>query len=485
MTVAGGNDSRVSSMKSPNIILFVTDDQAAHAISCYGSRINQTPNIDRLAAGGMRLEQCFCTNAVCTPARATLLTGQYGHLNGVRSNGDRLDGRNPDLLQFKLKEQGYQNGLFGKWHLGHGGTADPTGFDTWKILHEHGNYEDPLLLTPGGEESHKGYLTDVITDQALDWVSTCKRDQPFFLMVAHKAPHRPFVPAARHADRYLGESIPEPSTLFDDYANRAAPAAETRMRIGHDLKYSDLRESPPEGLSESERTKWNYQAFIKHYIRCCDALDENVGRMLDYLDAHDLTEDTVFMFTSDHGFFLGDHGWFDKRFMYEPSMRIPCIVRYPREIGVGLTSKALVSNLDFAPTLLDYAGVTAPVAMQGKSVRGVLDGSLPGQGSDSIYYRYWIHHDQSHHVCAHYGIRTSRYKLIYYYGKGLGCRGTGADTDQRLWELFDLEEDPDELKNLHDAPEYAPVFNELRNELTRLQRHYGDQPEHELPEMTS
>ncbi|HWL52866.1 MAG TPA: sulfatase [Chthoniobacteraceae bacterium] len=462
--------------RAPNLLFIVTDDHACGAISSYGSRLNRTPNIDRLAAEGMRLERCFCTNAVCTPARATILTGQYGHINGVRGNGETLDGSRPGLLPKRLQAAGYQTALFGKWHLGHGGHADPTGFDDWRVFPGMGEYENPTLLEQGVERRHSGYVTDVLTGLSTDWISRRDRERPFFLMLAHRAPHRPFEPAARHRCRYLEGDLPEPATLFDDYEHRAPAAREARMRIARDLTLTDLKEELPAGLDPGEAARWKYQRYIKDYVRCCDGLDESVGTLLDHLEREGIAENTLVVYTSDHGFFLGEHGWFDKRFMYEPAMRIPFLARYPAEIAPGSTAAEMVANIDFAPTLLDYAGAAAPEEMQGRSFRSILQGQSPADWRKSVYYRYWIHLDKSHRVGAHYGIRTDRYKLIRYYGRAIDCRGASPEVTQPAWELFDLKEDPDELRDVHAQPEYAAIFRTLQEELREAQAHYGDSP---------
>ncbi len=461
----------------PNIIFIMSDDHAAHAIGAYGSRINATPHIDRLAAGGMRLDNCFCTNAICAPSRASILTGTHTHINGVTTLGSRLDGRQetfPKLLQ----AAGYQTAIVGKWHLGHGGVHDPTGFDYWNVLPGQGLYRDPEFIdgSEGGEyKTHQGYVTDIITDLALDWLGRRDQDRPFCLLVHHKAPHRPWEPDARYADLYEEIDIPEPSTFDDDYRNRAQAAAAARMRVDRDLTATDLKQPVPEGLTPAAEKRWKYQRYIKDYLRCVAAIDDNVGRLLDYLDTEGLAEDTIVIYTSDQGFFLGDHGWYDKRFMYEESLRMPFLIRYPRAITPGTTNADIVTNLDFAPTFLDYAGLPIPAAFQGASLRPLLGGATPTDWQTALYYRYWMHLGD-HYVYAHYGIRTQRYKLIYYYADALGQPATIDEPKEPEWELFDLERDPHEMNSVFHDPAYAAVIGELRAELRRLQEQAGDQP---------
>ena len=435
----------------------MSDDHASHAISSYGSRINQTPNLDRIADGGMILQNCFCVNSICTPSRANILTGKHSHLNGVKTLSDPLDGRKPNVAKM-LQADGYQTAMVGKWHLGHGGNADPTGFDYWNVLPGQGLYHDPVMLDPDGEKTHKGYTTDIITDFSLEWLQNRDKERPFFLMCHHKAPHRPWDSDEKHAHMYEDEDVPMPDNFFDDYANRSNAAKDAKMRVfGHmserDLKIDTLG-PPPEGLSETELANWQYQRYIKEYLRCVASIDDNVGRMLDYLDEEGIADDTLVIYTSDQGFFLGDHGWYDKRFMYEESLRMPFLVRYPREIQPGSSSDAMALNIDFAETWLDYAGLSIPDDMQGTSMRSLLSGETPDDWRTSMYYRYWMHLTH-HHVPAHYGIRTHRYKLIYYYGEALGTTGSIDEPKEPEWELFDLEKDPNEMCSVYDDPAYA------------------------------
>jgi arylsulfatase A-like enzyme len=463
-------------------VLFMTDDHAVPAIGAYGSEINRTPAVDRLAAEGMRFDNSFCTNAICSPARATLLTGAYSHVNGMTSlegpehTFDAAQPSFPELLQ----QAGYQTAIFGKWHLGHGGSSDPRGFDHWEILPEHGVYHDPTLLGPEGEQAHQGYVTDIITDRALNWLDKRDRERPFAVLIQHKAPHRAFEPAERHENLYEDVEIPAPPTLHDDLGNRASAAREARLRL-EDLGPEDLKAPVPEGLSAREEREWRYQRYIKDYLRVVAALDENVGRVLHFLAIAGLAEDTAVAYTSDHGFFLGEHGWFDKRFMYDPSMRIPLIMRWPGVVAPGSVSEDLVANVDYAPTLLDLAGVEPPPRMQGRSLLPLLRGETPDDWRTGVYYRYYMHLDGDHNVQASYGVRTRTHKLIHYPGHGSGAYGASDERREPEWELFDLVHDPHELHNRYGDPEYADVERELRVLLDRLQQDYGDTPEGVLP----
>ena len=464
-------------MSRPNILFIMSDDHASHAISSYGSRINQTPNLDRIADGGMILHNCFCVNSICTPSRANILTGKHSHLNGVKTLADPLDGRKPNVAKM-LQADDYQTAMVGKWHLGHGGNADPTGFDYWNVLPGQGLYHDPVMLEPDGEKTHKGYTTDIITDFSLEWLQNRDKERPFFLMCHHKAPHRPWDSDEKHAHMFEDEDVPMPDNFFDDYANRSNAAKDAKMRVfGHmterDLKIDTLG-PPPEGLSERELANWQYQRYIKEYLRCVASIDDNVGRMLDYLDEEGIADDTMVIYTSDQGFFLGDHGWYDKRFMYEESLRMPFLVRYPREIQSGSSCDAMALNIDFAETWLDYAGLPIPDDMQGTSLRPLLNGETPDDWRDAMYYRYWMHLSH-HHVPAHYGIRTDRYKLIYYYGEALGTTGSIDEPKEPEWELFDLEKDPNEMCSVYDDPAYADIVTELTAELYRLKAEAKDE----------
>jgi arylsulfatase A-like enzyme len=460
-------------MNKPNILFIMCDDHAAHAMSCYNSKINMTPNIDRIANEGMRFDNCFCTNSICAPSRAVILTGVYNHLNGVKALKDNLDGRQQTVS--KLLQAGeYQTAIVGKWHLGHGEPYDPTGFDYWNILPGQGAYFDPSMIEMGEKKEYKGYVTDVITDLSIDWIKSRDKSKPFFLMCHHKAPHQPWLYDEKHAHLYENEYIPEPETFNDDYATRAEAAMVATMRIDRDLTEKELKIAPPEGITPGERKSWNYQRFIKDYLRCVASVDDNVGQMLDVLEEEGVAEDTIVIYTSDQGFFLGDHGWFDKRFMYEESLRMPFIVRYPRKIMPGSVCDLMAVNIDFAPTFLDYAGLPIPENMQGESLRPLMEGERPIDWRTSMYYRYWMHLDEHHEVYAHYGIRSKRYKLIYYYAQALGTTGSKDIPKTPEWELFDMENDPNEVNNVYQDPNNASIIAELKEELHRLRVRYKD-----------
>ncbi|HZN34407.1 MAG TPA: sulfatase [Pirellulaceae bacterium] len=465
-----------------NILFIMSDDHAYQAISAYGSNRNQTPNIDRLAKEGMRFDRAFVTNSICGPSRAVIMTGKYSHLNGFPDNAarawfNRAQQTAPKLLQ----AAGYNTAVVGKWHL----NSDPAGFDDWHILIGQGPYYNPRMKTPTGFVNHEGYTTDIITDVALDWLKN-KRDKtkPFFLMYQHKAPHRNWQPAPRHLDKYKDVKIPEPETLFDDYSGREKPAAENQMSVAKHLTPDDLKLSTPGGLNAEQaalftkayqkendelkaalltpkqQTQWNYQRFVKDYLRCVDAVDESVGRVLDYLDESGLAQNTVVFYTSDQGWYLGEHGWYDKRWMYEESFRTPLLVRWPGKTKAGSTTSQMVMNLDLAETFLDIAGLKVADDMQGRSIVPILAGEQPADWRKSVYYHYY-EFPQPHHVHPHTGVRTERYKLIHFYTID-------------AWELFDLEKDPHELKSVYRDPTYAGILTDMKAELTRLMAHYKD-----------
>jgi arylsulfatase A-like enzyme len=461
-------------LNRPNIVFIMSDDHAAHAMSCYGSKINRTPHLDRIANEGMRYDNCFCTNSICAPSRAAILTGLYNHLNGVLTLGDSFDGRQQTVPKL-LQQVGYQTAIIGKWHLGHGGDSDPTGFDYWSVLPGQGDYYNPKFIEMGKEKSYDGYVTDIITDHSIDWVQQRDKERPFFLMCHHKAPHRPWIPDVKHAHLYEDVDIPEPPTFDDDYSHRAAAAGAAIMRIDRDLKARDLKLDPPKGMTGRELKSWKYQRYIKDYLRCVASIDDNVGRLLDMLDAEGIADNTIVIYTSDQGFFLGDHGWFDKRFMYEESLRMPLLVRYPNGIRAGSVQTQMALNIDLAPTFLDYAGISAPEPMQGRSLKPLMLGEAPADWRTSMYYRYWMHLSE-HGVYAHYGLRTEHFKLIYYYAEALGATDAIDDPKPPQWELFDLQKDPYEMNNVYDDPAYASTVKELKQELYRLQWEVKDIP---------
>jgi arylsulfatase A-like enzyme len=465
----------------PNILFVMTDDHAAQAIGCYGSQVNQTPNMDRIAKEGMRMDRVFATNSICTPSRATILTGKYSHMNGVPVF-NRFDGSQPTVSKM-LQSAGYYTAMVGKWHLG----SDPTGFDYWNILPGQGVYNNPTLYDKDGSTVYKGYATDIITDISLDVLKNRPKDKPFFMMAHHKAPHREWTPDEKHRLMFANRHIPEPANLRDDYAGRTDALREQQQSVFRDLTRFDLKLAPPPGLSGAELAKWRstkpteveievngvrrtlagkeledwkYQRYMQDYLACVQSVDDNVGRMLDWLDSNGLGENTVVIYTSDQGFFLGEHGLFDKRFMYEESLRMPFLVRWPAGIRAGSTSEAIGINCDFAPTFLDLAGQAAPGDMQGRSFVPVWKGKPPKDWRHAMYYRYY-HDPGDHNTRAHYGIRTETHKLIYFWKK-----------DQ--WECYDLKADPAEMHNLYNDPEAQKTVARLKQELYRLKKELKD-----------
>lgn len=466
----------------PNILFIMTDDHAAHAIGAYGSQVNQTPHLDRLAREGALFTSVFATNSICTPSRAAILTGQYAHLNGV-TMFNRFDSSRMTVARL-LQQGGYHTGMVGKWHLG----SDPVGFDRWEILPGQGAYRDPIFYTAADEKTYSGrYATDVITDLALAFIEQRPRDKPFFLMMHHKAPHRPWEPTDEHAAHFAAQRIPEPVTFWDGYDTRSDAIHENQQRVAADLTNRDLKLTPPAGLEGAALTawlttkpdsvtvdrdggrvtltgealvRWKYQRYMQDYLATVQSVDDSVGRVLAQLDRLGLARNTMVVYTSDQGFFLGDHGMFDKRFMYEESIRMPFLVRWPAGIAAGTKSDALALNIDFAPTFLEVAGLPASREMQGRSLLPLLRGRAPGDWRSSMYYRYY-HDPGDHNTRAHYGVRTQTHKLIYFWKK-----------DQ--WELFDLVRDPYELHNLYGQPGQDALTASLKSELARLKRELRD-----------
>ena len=476
----------------PNILFVFSDDHAFQAISAYGSNRNHTPHIDRLAHEGMIFHNAMVTNSICAPSRAVILTGKYSHLNSVLDNRDVFDGTQRTFPKI-LRENGYQTAIFGKWHL----KSAPTGFDKWEVLPGQGQYYNPDFRTPGDKMVRRdGYVTDIITDLALDWLNEdWDRSKPFMAMVQHKAPHRNWMPAPRHLSLYDGVEMPDPPTLFDFYENRASPARRQEMEIarhmswGGDLKvFNDsvpqdharwtkmlARLNPEqrrmwdaayerknkvmlaENLSGRDLVRWKYQRYIKDYLRTIEAVDENVGRLLLWLDAEGLAENTIVIYSSDQGFYLGEHGWFDKRWAYEESLRTPLLVRWPGHVRPGSESDELVSNLDYPETFLDIAGAEVPEEMQGESLVSILEGETPTDWRTSFYYHYFEGPPRraAHNVARHYGVITKQYKLIHYY----------IDDE---WELFDTEKDPLEVESVYGRRDYADIQAHLEGELRRL-----------------
>jgi len=438
----------------------MSDDHAVHAISCYGSKVNKTPQIDRLAKDGIRFDNCFCTNGICAPSRATILTGKYSHKNGMLDNRDIFD-NNQQTLPKLLKPAGYQTAIIGKWHL----KTEPTGFDYYKVVPGQGKYFDPVFQEKGNWPNtveEKGYVTDVITNEAIKYIKKTDPDKPFFLMCHHKAPHRPWQPDPKHLELFKDREIPEPPTLFDTYKGKTEAVKNAEMTLEHHMHPLDTGGiPPPPGLKGKDLVRWRYQHFMRNYLACIASIDDNIGRLLDFLKENGLENNTMVIYTSDQGFFLGDHGWFDKRFMYEESLRMPLIIRYAGEIPREQVSKDIVLNIDFAPTFLDFAGADIPDDIQGESFRKITLGKTPVNWRKAMYYHYY-EYPAWHMVDAHYGIRTKRYKLIHYYGY----------TDE--WEFYDLKEDPHEMDNRYNRPEYRGKVAEFKKQLYSLQAKYGD-----------
>lgn len=517
LTGCGGGQS-----KRPNILVMMTDDHTAQAMSCYGSLLVETPNLDRLAREGMLFENCYVSNAISGPSRACILTGKYSHVNGFTDNSRTFDGDQPTFPKL-LHEAGYQTAMIGKWHL----NSDPQGFDFWSILVGQGEYYAPQFVENGERRIEPGYVTDIITDKAISFLKRRDPSRPFAMLYYHKAPHRNWMPAQRHLGINDARVYPEPFNLLDDYSGRGSAAREQAMEIGRDMWPEwDLKLMTPEQLAQSyelkstgdanrddvarandwrssvmqyqaaynrmtdeekarwneayapriaeyerirktatpeELTRWKYQQYMKDYCAVIQAVDENVGRLLDYLEQIGELDNTIIVYTSDQGFFLGEHGWFDKRFMYEECQRTPLLVRYPPLVGAGTRSRALAMNIDLAPTFVDLAGLPVPDDMQGRSLRGVLTsgGEAPEGWRTGVYYHYY-EYPSWHSVKRHYGIRTADYKLIHFYN----------DVDE--WELYDLKHDPHEMQNVYNDPSYAGVRAQLHDDLERLQLECGD-----------
>ncbi|MSR66818.1 MAG: DUF4976 domain-containing protein [Pedosphaera sp.] len=464
----------------PNVLMIFSDDHAYQAIGAYGSKINKTPHLDRIAKEGMRFDRCVVNNSICGPSRAAILTGKYSHKNGFYQNGDLFDGAQqtfPKLLQ----KSGYQTAMFGKWHL----SSDPTGFDHWEVLIDQGPYYNPPMKSAAGVKRYEGYTTEIITDRTLGWLKE-QRDtnKPFMLFFQHKAPHRNWQPGPKYLQLYKGENIPEPSSLFDDHAGRGSPSRDQDMSIEKTMTPEDLKLVAPKNLTPAQLATWNdayaeeneafakanltgkdlvrwkYQRYIKDYLRCVAAVDDNVGRVLEYLDQSGLAKDTLVIYSSDQGFFLGEHGWFDKRWMYEESFRTPLLVRWPGVVKPGSVTQDIVANIDLAETILDAAGAPIPADMQGRSFVPLLKGQRPADWRKSFYYHYY-EFPQPHRVQPHYGVTTDRYKLIHFY-------------NIKEWELYDLQKDPGEMKSVYADPAYAKTVVEMKAELVRQQKQLGD-----------
>ena len=501
--------SNLPKKQRPNIFYIMSDDHGYQAISAYGYGLNKTPNIDRLAKEGILFTRATVTNSLCAPSRAVLLTGKHSFINGKVDNEARFNW-NQDNFAKQLQQHGYQTALIGKIHM----DGLPQGFDHSAVLIDQGEYYNPNFIINGIKKELKGYVTDLTTDMAIDWIKNRDKEKPFCLLYHQKAPHREWLPALRHLSAYTGMSVPEPKTLFDDYSNRGTAARTAEMNILKHMNWAGDNKIPPAmmdelgikeylnwdkaafnnnlgrmtsaeraswdsvynpimadfkkrypSMTEQELMRWRYQRYMQDYLGTVAAVDDGVGRMLDFLKENGLDQNTIIVYTSDQGFYLGEHGWFDKRFMYEESLRTPLLVRYPAEIPAGTSSDALVQNLDFAPTLLDYAGVTIPKDMQGASFRK-LAGGKEKKWRDVIYYTYY-EYPSIHMVKRHYGIRTNRYKLIHFY----------YDVDE--WELYELEKDPEELNNVYNDPAYATVKKTMHQKLKETRKHYKDSDEND------
>lgn len=463
----------------PNIVFFFCDDLAYQAISAYGDerKLLETPGLDRLAKEGMRFDRCLVTNSICGPMRAVIQTGKYSHLNGFYNNSNsRFDGSQqtfPKLLQ----KGGYTTAVIGKWHL----MTDPQGFDYWHVLPGQGIYYNPPMIDNGKEVKHQGYTTDIISDLTLEWLKNRDKTKPFMLMTQHKAPHREWAPALRHLGWDNDRVYAEPPTLFDDYAGRSKAVSDHDMGIDRTFTERDAKLVPPPGLTPEQLTQWNayyeprnqkyreanltgkelvkwrYQRYMHDYLACVKSVDEAMTKLLDYLDKEGLAENTVVIMSSDQGFYLGEHGWFDKRWIFEESLRTPFMARWPGVTPAGSSNGRIVSLLDMAQTFLDIAGLPQPADMQGRSIVPLLKGETPADWRKSLYYHYY-EYPVPHRVRPHYGVITDRYKLVHYYT---------PDVDD--WELLDRETDPLEVKSYYNDPAYADTVKELKAELTRLQ----------------
>ena len=494
----------------PNIVFIMSDDHAYQAISAYSNRLIETPNIDRIAKMGMLFTNATVTNSICAPSRATILTGKHSHLNGKIDNDFPFDTTNVTFPQL-FQEAGYQTAMFGKLHFGNA----PKGFDQYKILPGQGSYYNPDFITKNeGNIRVEGYVTDIITDMTLDWLKEERNPtDPFLLFYLHKAPHREWLPAERHLEEFTQRTFPEPATLFDDYSGRGRAAKEAEMNLlkhmnwsgdskiypavmlelgipgtsnwdtlafsrevgrltpaqlanwtrSYDQVNADLKESYP-GMDDKEKMQWRYQRYMQDYLGTIRAVDENVGRVLDYLEANKLMDNTLIVYTSDQGFYLGEHGWYDKRFVYDESFKTPLLVAWPGKIAPKSTSSTMVQNLDYAQTFLEAAGIPAPADMQGESLLPLLTGNSESWTRDAVYYHYY-EYPAVHMVKRHYAIVTEQYKLVHYY----------YDVDE--WELIDRIKDPQELRNVYDDPSYAPVVAELHRKLEALRKQYGDSAE--------
>lgn len=464
--------------KTPNIVFIFADDLTCQAISAYGDerKLLETPNMDRIAKEGMKFDRCLVTNSICGPSRATILTGKYSHLNGFYNNSNSRFDSSQTSFPSLMQNAGYSTAMIGKWHLG----SDPIGFDYWDILPGQGVYYNPPMIKGGEQVKREGYVTDIISDLSIDWLKDRDRSKPFMLMSQHKAPHREWDPPLRHLGWDKDRVYPEPPTLFDDYAGRSKAISDHDMGIDRTFTPKDAKLIAPPSLTADQRkawdayygprnqafteanlsgddlVRWRYNRYMHDYLACVKAVDEAVGKMLDYLESEGIADETVVIISSDQGFFLGEHGWFDKRWIFEESLKTPLLVRWPGVVKPGSENKEIVSLIDFAETFLDIAGQPAPPSMQGESLVSILKGQTPADWRNSLYYHYY-EFPVPHRVRPHYGIVTDRYKLVHYYT---------PDVDD--WELLDREADPLEVKNFYHDPAYAGTVKELATELARL-----------------
>ena len=481
------NSSKTKPTKKPNIIYIMADDLTTQAISAYGGiykDIAPTPNIDRVAKEGMLFQDVLVTNAICGPSRAAILTGNYSNLNGYYKNesGGKFDASQWTFPQ-EFQKNGYKTSLFGKWHLG----TEPVGFDTFKYhdsAGQQGHYWNPVFNDNGIKGKEKGYATNLSTDFALTWLdSTTTSETPFLMVLQYKAPHRPWEPDTKYEELWENIEMPYPTTFNDDYQGRELTAGDTEMTMEYfsrrDMKLKrpkGLKKGKesikwdfygaksgeivqPEGMSDEEGRKWRYQNYIKDYLACVKSVDDNIGRVLNYLKENNLEENTIIIVTSDQGFYLGDHGFFDKRFIYEESLRMPFMVKYPKKVKAGSVNEDIITNIDFAPTLLELAGISTDQKMQGTSFAANLEGKTPKDWQDAMYYHYY-EFPFWHHVQPHYGIRTQKYTLAHFY----------YNID--VWELYDLEKDPNQMHNIYNDPNYTTVIGELKSKLKNLMIKY-------------
>ncbi|MDA7681612.1 sulfatase [Verrucomicrobiales bacterium] len=505
LTLFGFGPQDLRAGQKPNIVFIFSDDHAPHAIGAYNGwlkSVNPTPRIDQLANQGMLFEKSFCTNSICGPSRAVIMTGKHSHKNGFMNNGNSFNW-NQQTFPKILRKAGYTTALYGKSHL----KGNPKGFDDWKVLPGQGDYYNPDLITPKGRVRIDGHCTDVVTDLAVEWLKTGRdKTKPFMLMVQHKAPHRNWMPALRHLPLYDDIKIPEPTTLFDKWEDNAPPARHQELEIDRhmDINYdlfldltADYEGAPSQkrqdrsawrnmkkmtkdqlsswrafygprdkafheaNLSGKELVRWKFQRYAKNYLRCVRGVDDSVGKIQDTLKNLKLDENTVVIYSSDQGFYIGDHGWYDKRWMYEESLMMPLIVKWPGVTKAGSRSKQMVQNLDYAQTFLQMAGANIPANMQGKSLVPILKNGRAENWRDSIYYHYY-EYPSVHMIPRHYGIRTERYKLIHFYQFG------------NEWEMYDLKEDPDELTNIYGKSSKETLQKDLKKQLVAIRKFYDD-----------